>query len=259
MGTSDLRRHYLLDNLFVPGEMRLAYCGFDRLIIGGVVPRPEIRVSASGSVETSFFNERRETGVINIGGPGIVTVGREAFQLDRLECLYIGATTETIAFQNTNGSEAEFYLLSCPAHRAFPTRSVSRNEAFASQVGNPLKGSSRKITRYIHEAGVESCQLVMGFTALDEGSLWNTWPPHTHLRRSEVYLYFDLGSDTVLHLLGESSCTRHVVVRDRQAVLAPPWSIHCGVGTGNYKFVWGMAGENRMFEDMDPMSLHEFR
>jgi len=258
MRTAELREEFLLDALFSPGEIRLFETTLDRMRVGAAIPLPGTEISACRG-GSALFSAKHETGVINIGDPGQIVVDGTIHSVGRLDCMYIGAGQQRVSFRADSNGQPAFYLLSCPAHQSYPNLVARRDEALTSEVGDPLKGSHRKIHRYIHEQGIKSCQLVMGFTELQPGSLWNTWPPHTHLRRSEVYLYFDLGVETVMHFLGQESSTRHLVVRDRQAVLSPPWSIHCGVGTGSYRFIWGMAGENQTFEDMDPVDLRNLR
>lgn len=254
--TQEIRRGFLLDSLFEPGQIHLVGTGLDRMIVGGVMPATEIALEAVPELRAGYFNERRETGVLNIGGPGHIVVDGTEFEIGARECLYIGMGARDIRFQAGEG--AVYYLVSCPAHREFPTTLVRHEGAAIVQTGDCRNASRRRIVRYIHEHGVPSCQLVMGYTELAEGSVWNTWPAHTHPRRSEIYLYFDLNGGLVTHLLGVPTETRHVIVRDRQAVLSPPWSIHSGVGTSSYRFVWGMAGENRCFEDMEPVDRETF-
>lgn len=258
LSTAELRRQFLLDGLFEPGRINLIATGLDRLIAGGILPAPELRLEAGPELRAEYFNQRRETGVINIGAPGEIIVDGHTYAVGPRECMYIGMGARDIRFRSGHGENAVYYLLSCPAHREFPTRLVTRNDATIVETGAALNASRRRIIRFIHEGGVQSCQLVMGCTELMEGSVWNTWPAHTHQRRSEIYLYFDLNGGLVTHFLGEPAETRHVVVRDRQAVLSPPWSIHSGVGMAAYRFIWGMAGENRTFEDMDPIDEREF-
>ena len=259
MSTEELRRHFLMKDLFAPGELRLEQTGLDRLIAGGAMPEPCLELGAPEALRARFFHERRESGLINIGDAGIVVVDDVEFRVGSLECLYIGMGARAVSFRSVGNGQAVFYLLTCPAHRAYPTRRAGRQDAQVAAVGNGEGASARRIFRYIHEEGIESCQLAMGYTELDSGSVWNTWPPHTHARRSEVYLYFGLGEDALMHFLGKPGETRHLAVRDREAVLSPPWSIHCGVGTGPYRFVWGMAGENKTFEDMDGVGVGELR
>jgi 4-deoxy-L-threo-5-hexosulose-uronate ketol-isomerase len=258
MNTAELRHHILVNDLFSVGEMKLVSTELDRLIVGGIVPREPVALPSLRKLGTSYFTERREVGVINIGGRGEVTVGERVYGLEYLECIYIGIGEEYVSFANGSDGQAAFYLLSAPAHRKLPTCKAGVHEARVQEIGSEANASRRKLVQYIHEDGIQSCQLVMGYTSIERGSVWNTWPPHTHMRRSEIYLYFNLGGDLLIHLFGEPGESRHVVVRDRQAVLSPPWSIHSGVGTGAYSFVWGMAGENRTFADMDPVDLDRF-
>ena len=259
MTTRDLREQFLLEGLFVPGEIRLVHTDLDRLIVGGIMPESEIELTASSELRAQFFHQRRESGVINIGDPGEVLVDGERLQVNHMECVYIGMGAERVSFRSCSGGRAVFYLLSCPAHRQYPTARAGLDDAEVAEIGDAKNASRRKIFRYIHENGIESCQLVMGFTALSPGSVWNTFPPHTHERRSEIYLYFDLGENVVMHFMGEAVESRHLVVRDRQAVLSPPWSMHCGAGTASYRFIWGMAGENQSFEDMDAIETSLLR
>jgi 4-deoxy-L-threo-5-hexosulose-uronate ketol-isomerase len=253
LNTREIRREFLIDGLFERGQIHLAATGLDRLIAGGIVPATELVLEAVPELRAKYFQERRETGVINIGAAGRVVVDGSEYPVGPRECLYIGMGARDIRFQSGDGAPAVYYLLSSPAHRQFPTKLVTQRDAAIVETGDARNASRRRIVRYIHEHGVESCQLVMGYTELAEGSVWNTWPAHTHARRSEIYLYFDCDGGLVTHLLGVPTETRHVIVRDREAVLSPHWSIHTGVGTCSYRFVWGMAGENRTFEDMDPI------
>lgn len=255
LSTEGLRNSFLVRHLFDPGELRMVYTSLDRMIIGGVVPRSPIRLGANSALGTAYFTERREVGVINLGEPGIVRAGEDTYELGRLDSLYIGAGQPDVCFEPAGSGLPRFYIASCPAHRHLPTAKVERNAAESQEIGDSAGASRRRIHRVIHPAGVPSCQLVMGFTELEPGSVWNTMPPHTHGRRSEIYLYFDLGANVVVHLMGEPSETRHLVVRDCEAVLSPPWSMHCGAGTSRYSFVWAMAGENMEFTDMDPVEL----
>ena len=236
---------------------RLYYTDLDRLIVGGICPSEDIELGAFPELGANTFHERRESGVINLGGPGIVQVDEQEIPLERFECLYIGSGEHQVIFRNGDREPAAFYLLSCPAHHSFPIAKARRSDANVEEIGAVNGCSRRRLVRYIHDGGIRSCQLVMGFTEVPDGSAWNTMPPHLHSRRSEVYLYFDLADQMVIHLMGEPQCTRHIIVRDRQAVLSPPWSIHCGAGTGPYRFVWGMAGENRTFTDIDPVAIND--
>ena len=259
MSTGELREQFLLEGLFAPGEIRLNHTGLDRLVAGGITPRSELALTGSSQLRSRFFHERRESGIINIGDPGEVIVDGVTLGLNHMECAYIGMGAEHVSFRSCTGAQAMFYVLSCPAHRQYPTCRASVDEAESTSFGSRAAASSRKIFRYIHERGIESCQLVMGFTTLEPGNVWNTWPPHTHERRSEVYLYLNLGENVVMHFMGDAEHSRHLVVRDREAVLSPPWSMHCGAGTSAYSFIWGMAGENKSFDDMDPIDIGSLR
>lgn len=252
--SSSLRENFLAENLFEPGELRIIATDLDRLTVGAAMPAGEIRLPPCREFGTSFFAERRELGIINIGAPGVVRVGSRSFSLDRLDCLYIGKGEPEIVFESVTSASPAFYFLSCPAHQKHPTAKVTRADAQSMIIGSQASASHRRLNKCIHPGGIQSCQLVMGFTELEPGSVWNTMPSHTHIRRSEIYLYFDLGENLVVHLYGPPGNTRHLIVRDRQAVLSPPWSLHAGAGTANYRFIWGMAGENQDFEDVDPVA-----
>lgn len=257
---AELRSKFLIEKLFEPGEAHLYYTDLDRLIIGGICPHEDVELVPFHELGAKTFHERRESGVINLGGRGIVLLDEREISLGPSECLYIGSGEHQVIFRsvtNPGQEPAVFYLLSCPAHRAFPAAKASPSDANIAEIGAVNGCSRRRLVQYIHEGGIRSCQLVMGFTEVPDGSAWNTMPPHVHSRRSEVYLYFDLADQVVIHLMGEPHCTRHMIVRDRQAVLSPPWSIHCGAGTGPYRFVWGMAGENQTFADMDSVAVNE--
>lgn len=258
MTTTEIRRDFLIGGLFQPGRIEMAYTDLDRLIVGGVMPATRLALPAYPELRSAYFTETREMGVINLGDAGEIEVGGRTFPMGHLDCLYVGAGERDVVFTSSPAGQAAYYLLSAPAHRKLPTVKATATDAVVMELGLAERASRRKLVRYIHEDGIESCQLVMGYTSLEAGSVWNTWPPHTHLRRSEVYLYFGMNGETAMHFLGEPEASRHVVVREREAVLSPPWSIHTGVGTGAYSFVWGMAGENRSFDDMDPVDLARF-
>jgi len=261
LDTEELRDNFLLDGLFEPSQIQLAACDIDRAIVGSACPVDEsLPLEAPESMRAAYFCERRELGVLNLGEAGSVTVDGESHDLGNRECLYIGRGSKEIAFVSSGGSKPQFYLLSYPAHMAYPTCKAGLGDANRLALGSGDSCNERVIYQYIHENGIRSCQLVMGFTELAKGSVWNTMPAHTHDRRSEVYLYFDIPeTDTVLHLMGEPQETRHICVHDRQAVLSPAWSIHAGCGTTNYCFVWGMGGENQRFDDMDPAPIADLR
>jgi 4-deoxy-L-threo-5-hexosulose-uronate ketol-isomerase len=260
--TDELRGAFLVDSLFVPGELKLVYTDTDRAIIGGAVPTDgPLMLATSAELRAEFFCERRELGILNIGGEGTAEVDEQNFTLSKLDCLYVGRGSRKVIFGSKNPTEpAAFYLLSYPAHAPYPTMLARRADATAVELGSAPDANRRTIYKYIHTGGIKSCQLVMGFTELQDGSVWNTMPPHTHTRRSEVYIYFDLdASRRVVHFMGTPQETRHLVIADRQAVISPSWSIHCGCGTGAYTFCWGMGGENQAFEDMDPAPLQTLK
>jgi 4-deoxy-L-threo-5-hexosulose-uronate ketol-isomerase len=258
LDTAELREHFLVQNLFVPGALKLVYTHYDRLIVGGACPVDALALEADPAViGAAFLLERREMGVINIGAPGTVTVDGTRYPLGPKDGLYIGRGSRTVGFESADPRQpARFYLNSAPAHASHPTQAITPAAAAAVQLGSMEKSNRRTIRKYIHPDGVRSCQLVMGMTTLEAGSVWNTMPTHTHPRRIEAYLYFDLPEDeVVMHVMGEPRETRHLVVRDGEAVLSPSWSIHSGVGTCAYTFIWGMAGENQTFTDMDAVPM----
>jgi 4-deoxy-L-threo-5-hexosulose-uronate ketol-isomerase len=220
-----------------------------------------IALESSPELRAQFFTERRELGALNIGGEGLVHVGSSSYQLQNLDLIYIGRDNPEIRFESkSKDTPAVFYLLSYPAHTPYPVTVVKKESAQPTEIGSAAQSNRRTIYKYIHMAGVKSCQLVMGVTHLHEGSTWNTMPAHTHMRRSEVYFYFDVAeSARVFHLMGPAEETRHIVVADREALVSPGWSIHAGVGTQAYKFCWGMGGENQDYADMDPVNLADMR
>ncbi len=262
LGTEQLRAAFLVDSLFAPGRVELVYTDADRAIIGSAVPtRAPLKLSADAELRAACFCERRELGVLNIGGDGAVKVDGQRFEMARFNCLYVGRGSQSIEFSSSDPAiPAAFYLLSYPAHATYPTALARQAEAAKVELGSVADANRRTIHKYIHTGGIKSCQLVMGFTQLDDGAVWNTMPPHTHARRSEIYMYFDLGPNRrVMHFMGTPRQTRHLVMADRQVVISPSWSIHCGCGTGAYAFCWGMGGENQTFEDMDPAPLDLLR
>jgi 4-deoxy-L-threo-5-hexosulose-uronate ketol-isomerase len=262
LNTDELRAGFLVDSIFALGEIRLIYADTDRAVIGSAVPgATPLALTADAELRAAYFCERRELGILNIGGDGTATVDGKPFPMAKLDCLYVGRGSREIIFASANPvTAAAFYLLSYPAHAAYPTMLAKPADARRVELGTVADANRRTIYQCIHEAGIKSCQLVMGFTLLHEGAVWNTMPPHTHTRRSEVYLYFDLGPKRrVMHFMGTPQRTRHLVLADRQAVISPPWSIHCGCGTGAYSFCWGMGGENQAFDDMDPAPLDQMR
>lgn len=262
MNTTALRASFLVEGLFKRGEARLVYTSLDRMIVGSVVPGGEpLELTGGKELASRQFAERREVGVLNLGAPGRVAVDGQTFAMSPRDGLYIGRGAGRIAFESDRaGDPARFYVVSLPAHTSYPTVCIERDQANPVQLGSAAGASRRTIYQYIHSGGVQSCQLVMGITSLAEGSVWNTMPAHTHPRRVEAYLYFDTASDgVVFHLMGSPDETRHLVVRDGEAVLSPSWSIHSGCGTGSYSFVWAMGGENQDFNDMDAVGMDELR
>jgi 4-deoxy-L-threo-5-hexosulose-uronate ketol-isomerase len=254
MDTTQLRDTFLLTHLFASGEIRLTYADVDRAVIGSAVPTSKpLVLGTDDSLRAEYFTQRRELGVLNIGSAGSIVVDGKTYEMDSLDCLYIGLGSRAIEFASKNPDQpAEYYLLSYPAHVSHPTTLAKRVNAQVVKLGSEATCNKRLLYKYIHPAGIKSCQLVMGFTQIEPGSAWNTMPPHTHLRRSEVYLYFNVAADArVFHFMGQPQETRHLVVADKQAVISPSWSVHSGVGTSAYTFCWGMGGENQVFDDMD--------
>jgi 4-deoxy-L-threo-5-hexosulose-uronate ketol-isomerase len=262
MTAAELRDGYLVEGLFEPDAIRLVYADIDRVVLGTAVPQSRaLALGTDKELAAGYFTERREIGVMNIGGQGTVIAGSETFKLAARDCLYIGRGTRSVEFRSEDPRDpARFYLVSYPAHATHPTRMAARADVEAVALGSPADANQRTIRKYIHPGGIHSCQLVMGCTDLKEGSVWNTMPPHTHARRTEVYLYFDVAAEaTVFHLMGTASETRHIAVRNGEAVLSPPWSIHSGVGTRHYSFIWAMGGENQEFADMDGISVRDMK
>jgi 4-deoxy-L-threo-5-hexosulose-uronate ketol-isomerase len=259
--TARLRKDFLVENVFVKDELTLVYSHVDRFMIGGTVPvAGEVRLEADlKQIGADYFLERREIGIINIGGPGTVIADDERYELQSKECLYIGKGTKDVRFLSLNPEHpAKFYFNSSPAHKTYPTVKIGLEQAAPVHLGSPASSNERTINKFIHTGGVQSCQLVMGLTMLDPNNMWNTMPTHTHNRRAEVYLYLDLPDDAVVfHYMGDPQETRHLVLRNEQAVISPSWSIHSGVGTSNYSFIWGMAGENQLFDDMDAVAMKD--
>jgi 4-deoxy-L-threo-5-hexosulose-uronate ketol-isomerase len=260
LGTETLRERFLITGLSQSGQVTAHYTDLDRMIVGMATPTTTpLTLPDAKETGTAFFLERREIGILNLGATGSVRVGGARYPLNTLDCLYIGLGEREVSFENGTAGQASFYFISTPAHAKHPTKLATRSQAEIEELGDASLANRRRICRYIHKKGIQSCQLVMGFTELESGSVWNTMPPHTHSRRTEIYLYFDLGQQAVIHLMGEPRATRHLIVRDREVVLSPAWSIHAGVGTGNYRFCWAMGGDNQVFHDMDPAPISELR
>lgn len=262
LDTAGIRENFLIPDLFVAGELKLVYTDLDRAIVGGVMPLAEaISLPAGEQLRADFFCQRRELGVINLGGAGSVKVDGVEFSLDKLDILYVGRGSQVVVFSSVSATDpAAFYLVSYPAHAAYPTKKAVPADANVLKLGSKADANERTLYQYIHENGIKSCQLVMGFTELATGSVWNTMPSHTHDRRTEVYCYFDVPQGhAVLHLLGEPTETRALWVGNRQVALSPSWSIHSGAGTNAYRFVWAMGGENQRFDDMDKVAIPDLR
>lgn len=258
MNTQQLRENFLVDGLMQPGTIQLNYTHYDRMIVGGVTPTSSaIKLEVEEELKARFFLERREMGIINVGGKGTVTADGVAYEIEKLECVYLGKGTQEVSFSSSAAdAPAMFYILSVPAHQTYPNKKMTKAEASPVNLGDISTSNKRTIYKYIHNDGIQSCQLVMGLTTLDTGSVWNSVPPHTHTRRMEAYFYFDLDeAQRVMHFMGEPQETRHLVIANNEAVVSAPWSMHFGVGTANYGFIWGMAGENKEFTDMDPVPV----
>lgn len=252
--TEELRKHYLIEKVFVPDEISLTYSHQDRMIAGGAMPvEKELSLGSTKELGTEFFLERREMGIINVGGRGTVTLDGKEYALDFKDGIYIGMGTKEIVFRSEDSSKpAKFYINSCPAHKTYPTVYITKDMAVHRPLGSAENMNKRVVNQYINPAVCESCQLAMGMTELAVGSSWNTMPSHTHERRMEVYFYFELeGDNVVFHMMGQPQETRHIILHNEQAVISPSWSIHSGTATSNYTFIWGMCGENQTYDDMD--------
>ncbi len=256
--TDELREQFLVQELFKPDRFKLIYSYFDRLIVGGICPLSPVTIDVDEKIiGAPYLLDRREMGLFNIGGPGIVTIDGENVSLNFRDGLYIGMGAKDLVFSSSDqNNPAKFYINCAPAHTAYPNTRATFQEAEPVELGEMAQSNIRTIRKYIHPDGIKSCQLVMGMTTLETGSIWNTMPVHTHQRRMEAYFYFGLSEDQVVfHFMGEPTETRHIVVRNEEAVLSPSWSIHSGAGTSNYTFIWGMVGENQTFTDMDAVPM----
>ncbi|HEX4156755.1 MAG TPA: 5-dehydro-4-deoxy-D-glucuronate isomerase [Acidobacteriaceae bacterium] len=262
MTTEELRSTFLLEDMFRPGEVTLAYVDLDRAVVGAAVPTgSSLSLESAPELRAEFFCERRELGVLNVGGSGTVAVDGKRFDLNKLDCLYVGRGSRNVFFTSTSSSDpAAFYLLSYLAHADFPTALAKFSDLKPVQLGSAATCNRRSIYKAIHREGIRSCQLVMGFTLLEEGSNWNTMPAHTHMRRSEIYMYFDLDpAQRIVHLMGPPQETRHLLLANRSIVVSPGWSIHSGVGTTRCGFCWGMGGENQAYDDMDGVAIADLK
>jgi 4-deoxy-L-threo-5-hexosulose-uronate ketol-isomerase len=259
--TDRIRQEFLIQDMFVPGKIRLVYSFHDRIIAGGVCPDQPLVLEPHKELGTDYFLARREMGIINVGSPGSVTTDGEEYALNCADGLYIGRGVKDVVFSSAdNAHPAHFYALSAPAHKAYPTNRIEIGQTEQVELGVPEEANVRTLNKYIHPDGAKSCQLCMGITRIAPNSVWNSMPCHTHGRRMEVYFYFDLPENAVIfHLMGQKDETRHIVVRNEEAVISPNWSIHAGAGTTNYAFIWGMIGENQIFSDMDAVAMEDLR
>lgn len=260
--TDRLRQEFLKQNVMEPGKINTVYTHYDRMIAGGAVPTGQaLKLEVGDLLKTDYFLERRELGIINIGGNGRVTVEGEVYSLSKQDGLYVGMGNKEVLFESDDpANPAKFYLVSATAHQTYPTQKLALSSATPNHLGDISQSNERTIYQYIHADGIQSCQLMMGMTILKPNNMWNTMPAHLHDRRSEVYFYFDMNEDTrVFHFMGEPDETRHLVVKNEEIVISPSWSIHSGIGTSNYTFIWAMAGENYTFKDMDIVEMKDLK
>lgn len=260
MNTEELRRNFLCEALMQDDAVNYVYSHYDRAIIGGAKPVTKaLSLTNDPELRAEYFLERREIGIINVGGNGVVTADGVKYDSEKLSCVYLGKGTKDVKFESVDSANpAVFFLMSTPAHHQYENRKMSKEEAAPVNLGSPATSNERTIYKYIHLDGIRSCQLVMGLTVLKDGSVWNSVPPHTHTRRMEVYFYFDVPQEQrIFHFMGEPQETRNLIMSNHQAVISAPWSVHFGCGTSNYAFIWAMAGENQVFSDMDPAPITE--
>ena len=264
LDTAGLRREFLIEKIFDADNYTMTYSHIDRIIIGGVMPVTQsvtIGSEVGKQLGVNYFLERRELGVINIGGPGVIEVDGKVWEIGNEQALYVGMGAQSVVFSSLDASRpAKFYYNSAPAHTRYPDKKITLEEASPTTLGDAATSNRRTINKFIVPDVLPTCQLTMGLTKLEAGSLWNTMPCHTHERRMEVYFYFDMDEETaVFHMMGQPQETRHLLVHNEQAVISPSWSIHAGVGTKRYTFIWGMVGENQVFDDMDHVKVSELR
>lgn len=260
--TALIRERFLVDQIVQPDQLNCAYTHYDRMIVGAANPvNNTLELPNYDNLRADYFLERREIGIINVAGAGEVVADGQTYTLNKLDCLYIGKGVKSVTFSSKNASEpAVYFLLSSPAHKTYPTTLMTNEQAVKVKAGSAATANDRTINKYIHLEGIQSCQLVMGLTILNTGSVWNTMPAHTHDRRMECYFYFDLPQgNKIFHYMGEGQETRHILIDNYEAVVSPPWSIHSGSGTASYSFIWGMAGENLDYTDMDALSITDIR
>ncbi|MCO5734474.1 5-dehydro-4-deoxy-D-glucuronate isomerase [Rhizobium sp. SSA_523] len=264
MNGAQLRENFMVETLFAPGDIYAVYTHYDRMLLLGIMPTAaplSIGADLAKTVGTDFLLERRELGLINIGGKGRVVADGTAYELDQQDGLYLGMGVRDITFESIDPNQpAKFYINSVPAHSSFPSRPITKADAIENNLGDQANCNKRKLYQYIHPKVLPTCQLLMGLTRLETGSVWNTMPAHLHDRRMEAYLYFEIPENAfVVHLMGRPQATGHLIMRSEQAVLSPPWSIHCGSGTSAYAFIWSMAGDNQSFTDMDFVPMTDLK
>ena len=262
MDTQLLRNNFLIQKLMTDDVITLMYSHYDRVIIGGVKPVSKtVSLANENELRAEYFLQRREMGIINVGGDGQIIADGQTFSVNKLDCLYLGKGTKSVSFKSADQNKtACFYILSAPAHQAYPTTLLKKENTISNTVGSLETSNHRTIYKYIHAEGIQSAQLVMGLTILEKGSVWNTMPAHTHERRMEIYTYFNIPEgQAVFHMMGEGNQTRHILVQNEQAVISPSWSIHAGCGTAAYTFIWAMGGENQTFDDMDHIAIGDLR
>jgi 4-deoxy-L-threo-5-hexosulose-uronate ketol-isomerase len=260
--TTLIRQRFLMDDLTQPDQSNFVYTHYDRMVAGVIMPLAKnIQLGTYDNLKSNYFLERREMGIINVSGEGVIIADEKEFVLQKLDCLYLGKGVQNVTFMSRSAEEpAVFFVLSAPAHATYPTVLMTHSASTKVDLGEQATANQRTICKYIHKDGIESCQLVMGLTILHTGSIWNTMPPHTHDRRMEVYFYFDVKPEhRVFHYMGQPDETRHILIGNHQAIVSPPWSIHSGSGTTNYSFIWGMGGENMEFTDMDGIAIKDIR
>ncbi|WP_083257256.1 5-dehydro-4-deoxy-D-glucuronate isomerase [Arcticibacter eurypsychrophilus] len=262
LGTAELRASFLLEDLMQLGQFNFTYSHYDRAITGSVVPVDQpLELPGYENLRSDFFLQRRELGIINVGGPGTVNIDGTVYEVNKLDAVYVGKGSVSVVFSSNVATDpAKFFLYSVPAHKEYPHQLIKKENATPTTIGSKDTANERTIYKYIHLEGAKSCQLVMGLTVLSTGCVWNTMPCHVHDRRMESYFYFDVPADQVVfHFMGQPQETRHVVIQNHQAIISPPWSIHSGGGTSNYGFIWAMAGENLVYSDMDAVAIKDIR
>jgi 4-deoxy-L-threo-5-hexosulose-uronate ketol-isomerase len=260
--TAAIRERFLLDGIVKPNEINCVYTHYDRMIVGAANPvDQQLELENYPNLKADYFLQRREIGIINVAGDGEIIVDGKSYLVNKLDCLYVGKGVKSVKFSSKDKANAAvFYILSCPAHTTYPTALLTNNEAVKVNAGDASTANRRTINKYIHAEGIQSCQLVMGLTILSDGSVWNTMPAHVHDRRMEAYFYFDVPKgQRVFHYMGEGDETRHIIMDNYEAVVSPPWSIHSGSGTASYSFIWGMAGENLDYTDMDIFDIADLK